>query len=292
MKLNVCTISFRHHLISFEQIAHWAKRHHFNGIELWGVHAKNMDARMEYGKSWLSQQNLSVPMISDYLPLAGDADTAIAKATSLGILCEYWGAKKLRTFAGNRSSHLVSKEERSLWTTRLRKLCDVAREFGVYLVVETHPNTLADTLESTLQLIEEVNHPALRINFDVIHVWECGSDPVSALKALEPLVVHIHLKNITDKALLNVFNPGNVYAPAGDRSGMVKLFEGAFDFNGFLAHLKQHSSIPWQVLDASLEWFGADVCTTLEADCKLLREFGFAVNPVTTATQEKAATLA
>lgn len=292
MNLNVCTISFRHHLSSFEQIANWAKINSFSGIELWGPHAKNMDLRSECSNEWLAKQGLRIPMISDYLPLAGDEEFAISKATSLGILCEHWGAKKLRTFAGDRSSNKVAKWERELWVLRLRKLCEVAQEFGVYLVIETHPNTLADTLESTLQLIEEINHPALRINFDVIHVWECGNDPIQALKALESLIVHVHLKNISDKSLLDVFSPGNVYAPAGSREGMVNLFDGAFDFEAFLTHLQTKSALSWDSLDASLEWFGPNVSSTLEEDSALLVEYGFALSGATTNEDKKTASLA
>ena len=42
MKLSICTISFRHHLHSIDQLAHFAKTKGFQGIELWGVHAKNL----------------------------------------------------------------------------------------------------------------------------------------------------------------------------------------------------------------------------------------------------------
>lgn len=275
MNLNICTISFRHQLISFQQIAEWARSHAFQGIELWGVHAKNMQAKQaqanrgnttELNKDWLQDQGLVVPMISDYLPLVGDRAEAAQKAHQLGKLGTHWGAKKIRTFAGDQASHLITPQERSRWVRRLRELCSVIEGYGLYLVVETHPNTLADTLQSTLALIEEINHPALRINFDVIHVWESGDDVKQALHSLEPLIDHIHLKNISDHSLLDVFKPANVYAPAGSRLGMVNLFEGAFDFADFLRYLKTESSLNWNSVDASLEWFGGDVQHVLSQD--------------------------
>lgn len=268
MKYSVCTISFRHQLISLENIAHWAKSHRFDAIELWGVHAKNLRHTPEYNREWLAEQGLAISMVSDYLPLEGHSKTSLANAQEMCALTNSWGASKLRTFSGGKGSADISPSDRKAWVTRLREYCQVAQDHGLQLVVETHPNTLADTLPSTLQLIEEVNHPALRINFDVIHVWEMGSDPQMALEQLAPLIVHLHFKNITERSLLTVFNPGNVYAPAGSREGMTSLFQGAYDFNEFLTYLLTQSSLAVEDMDASLEWFGPDVFTTLNEDRK------------------------
>ncbi|WP_053979469.1 sugar phosphate isomerase/epimerase family protein [Marinagarivorans algicola] len=275
MKLNVCTISFRHQLISFKKIALWAKNNDFKGIELWGVHAANMVDDLECDFSWLKSQNLNVSMISDYLVLEGDHQEAVEKAESLSRLCHYWGASKLRTFAGSKASEKITKQQRQDWVKRLKSLCNVVQNFGLYLIVETHPNSLADSLESTLQLIDEVNHPALRINFDVIHVWESGADPIRAVNTLSPFIEHLHLKNIAHRSLLNVFNPDNVYAPAGSREGMVNLFEGEYDFPKFLDALKNSRGSLWKSLDASLEWFGPSVIPTLEHDKQQLIMHGY-----------------
>ena len=270
MKYSVCTISFRHQLISLERIANWAKSHQFDAIELWGVHAKNLRQSPDFNLECLAERGLSVSMVSDYLPLDGDLQNGIASAETLCTITRSWGANKLRTFSGGKASADVNEEERAAYNARLRQYCQVAQDYGIDLVVETHPNTLADTLDSTLRLIEEVNHPALRINFDVIHVWEMGSDPVYALEKLAPLIVHMHFKNITQRNLLNVFNPGNVYAPAGSREGMTSLFTGEYDFRKLLTYVMTESTIPWQNMDASLEWFGPDVFATLDKDRKEL----------------------
>jgi 3-dehydroshikimate dehydratase len=273
MNLSLCTISFRHQLISLGQIAQWAAHHGFQGIELWGVHAKNLIERPEYDIDWLEAKNLRVPMISDYLPVQGDRKVALQEAGKLCRLTQAWRAKKLRTFAGDRASSAVSREERQRWVTRMRELCEVVAAHGLYLVVETHPNTLADTPGSTLQLLEEIDHPALRLNFDVIHVWEAGAEPFAIFRELEPFIVHMHLKNISARELLHVFAPPNVYAPMGNRAGMTRLFDGAFDFSSFLRSLMSEFQLAWEGMDASLEWFGADVLSTLAHDGGQLQQF-------------------
>ncbi len=273
MKLSLCTISFRHQLISLEEIARWAMQHHFNGIELWGVHAKSLGQGSDYNREWLRERDLRVPMLSDYLPVGGDKSVAIDKASDLCALARRWGAQKIRTFAGNRASDEVNAEERLAWVRRLRDLCEVVESFGIRLIVETHPNTLADTLASTLQLIDEVDHPALKLNFDVIHVWEGGTEPIEAFRKLLPLVDHMHLKNVLSRDWLGVFSPQNVYAPSGERGGMTRLFDGAYDFETFLHTVKAEFPFVWNEMDASLEWFGSDVLLTLEQDGLRLLQF-------------------
>lgn len=271
MNLSVCTISFRHHLISLEQVTQWAKEHAFQGIELWGVHAKNLRAFPQYNAIWLQKQNLSVSMLSDYLPLQGDEIIATQKMVELCQLAKFWGTKKIRTFAGNQASKNVTESERKQWNKRLQTLCDIAAAHEIYLIVETHPETLADTLDSTLRLINEINHSHLKINFDVIHLWEAGNDPQHAFQSLAPHIEHMHLKNISDPALLDNFKPANVYAPAGNRQGMVSIFEGTFDFYSFLHFVMQQNKVDWHTLDVSLEWFGEKVMDTLNKDKRVIK---------------------
>jgi 3-dehydroshikimate dehydratase len=291
VNLSLCTISFRHQLLSLQQIARWATRHRFQGIELWGVHAKNLSERPEHAIEWLRANDLFVPMLSDYLPVQGDRRLAIDKATDLCRLAQAWRAPKLRTFAGDKASDAVPAEERRAWVARMRELCDVAHAHGIYLVVETHPNTLADTPESTLQLLDEIDHPALRLNFDVIHVWEAGADPLAVFRELEPFIVHMHLKNIAARELLSDFAPANVYAPAGTRSGMVRLFDGAFDFRHFLRAVMTELPRAWESLDTTLEWFGPDVLSTLAHDGDQLLKLEEQLRPSHSATG-RAVTLA
>lgn len=263
MKLSLCTISFRHHLQSIDQIAHYAQTNGFQGIELWGVHAKNLAEDIHYGSEWLSSYNLDTTMLSDYLPLDAPLPFLMTEMQRLCALAHRWGTKKIRTFAGTKGSADISRLERIELVSRMKMLCKMAEAEGQMLLVETHPNTLTDNPSSTLQLIEETDHTALRVNFDVLHIWESGVDPLFALKQLRPYISHFHFKNIQSRSQLGVFAPNNVYAAAGSREGMVSLFEGAVDYRMFL---REASNL--MEMDASLEWFGPNVKDILTKDSK------------------------
>ncbi|MFC5067140.1 sugar phosphate isomerase/epimerase family protein [Flaviflagellibacter deserti] len=266
MKISLCTITFRHHLLSLKDIALWAQANDFQGIELWGAHARNLAKHSLYDAEWLAGFGLSVPMVSDYLPT--DANEAAVRdgAQHLCRIARHWNARKIRTFAGNRASSEVSSDERDAIASRLRTMCDIAASHGLLLLVETHPNTLADSWSSTARLIELVDHASFRINFDALHVWEAGDDPVAAHQALRSHVGHYHLKNVRSRADLRVFDPANVYAAAGRREGMEPLFDGMMDYNHFLSRLLDEPGV-----EASLEWFGNDCFNVLGRDRRLLR---------------------
>lgn len=267
MHLSLCTISFRHHLSSMEEIASWAQQQQFDGIELWGIHALNLANQPQLNAQWLDSYDLSVSMISDYLPLQGSLQLAYQKVDDLCLLAQRWGSRKLRTFAGQKASEAVNYEERQRWTERLHLLAERTHQHGIRLLVETHPQTLADSTAATLRLLQEVDHPALAVNFDVLHLWEAGENPKESFIKLLPYVEHMHLKNILSSQQLEVFAPANVYSPAGDRYGMVSLFEGALDYRSFLQTLSDSFKI-----EASLEWFGPSVHSILQHDSQQLQQ--------------------
>jgi 3-dehydroshikimate dehydratase len=266
LNISLCTITFRHQLISLGEIARFAQHSGFDGIELWGAHARNLKAQPDKNADWLHNYGLVVPMISDYLPLEGDIGVLRERTVELCQLARRWRADKIRTFAGGKASAETSAEDRAHLVARLREVAAIVQQHGVNLLIETHPDTLADSAASTIRLLEEIDHPAVAINFDVLHVWEAGDDPVALHRDICAFVQHYHFKNITERRHLAVFKPGNVYSAAGDRTGMTPLFEGAVDYAVLIPALGdvRHA-------DVSLEWFGDDPSRVLREDCKALR---------------------
>lgn len=279
MKLSICTISFRHQLISIEQLASWAQGNHFQGIELWGVHAENLAEQPGYGKNWLRDYGLETSMISDYLPLQAPEQLLFDKVQLLSQLAKHWGAKKIRTFAGDKSSAETSPEERKRLAKTLRKVCKWLAPHELTLIVETHPHTFADTVDSTQQLIEEVAQENLKLNFDVLHIWESKADIMTAVDKLEQHINHFHLKNITSEDYLAVFSPPNVYSASGSREGIVELFNGAVNYHEFLEYIHSQPRSRLAEVDASLEWFGNQCQQTLKHDRYLINQLQQRCNP-------------
>ncbi|MBK5425116.1 sugar phosphate isomerase/epimerase [Bacillus sp. TH30] len=270
MKYSLCTISFRHQLISFTDIVQFAYENGFEGIELWGTHAQNLYMQeretTEREIDYLKDKNLEVTMISDYLDISLSADfqKTMEKCEQLVTLANWFNTNKIRTFAGQKGSEDFSEQERKEYVKRIRMICDLFAPHNMYILLETHPNTLTDTLPSTLKLLEEVNHPYLKINLDFLHIWESGADPVDSFHRLKPWIQHYHFKNISSAEYLHVFEPNNVYAAAGSRIGMVPLFEGIVNYDEIIREVRGTDHF------ASLEWFGHNAKDILKEEMKAL----------------------
>ena len=76
--------------------------------------------------------------------------------------------------------------------SRMRELADVAQSKNVMLLLETGQETAGD-LRSCL---EELNHPALGVNFDPANMILYGKgDPIEAVRTLAPWIKHVHIKD-------------------------------------------------------------------------------------------------
>ncbi len=80
----------------------------------------------------------------------------------------------------------------------LRAAGDLAGAAGVTLAVEPlnskidHPGYFLDTLDAAQRLLQEVDHPAVRLLLDVYHMWVMHDDLPARLSAVAPMVVHVH----------------------------------------------------------------------------------------------------
>jgi len=274
LNVSLCTISFRHELMSFQDLVRFASHAGFDGIELWGVHAMSLlrNAPMETARIIrdLERFGVKITMLSDYIDIFAD-EHAYAdqkkKWQKLLSMARLFQTGNVRIFAGNKASLRTGEEEWRLCVRRLRELAELAADSGKNVLIETHPNTLADSLESTLRLLHEVNHSHLRVNFDFLHVWESGCDPLVGYRALEPWIDNFHAKNITDRSRLHVFEPLNVYSPSGTRQGMTPLADGAVNYAEIIETL-----IRGEVAKPiSIEWFGNEPYRIVKAELAWLR---------------------
>ena len=110
------------------------------------------------------------------------------------------------------------------WVRRLRGVGDVALEFGLVIILETHPPLIknGDVGRATM---EKVNHPAIRINYDTANMFHYneGIDGITELEKILPYVEGVHLKE-SNKKYQEWYFPG-----FGEGEGCVD-FKGVVDF--------------------------------------------------------------
>jgi sugar phosphate isomerase/epimerase len=115
---------------------------------------------------------------------------------------------------------------------RITCLADAAAEKDLLLLLETGQ----ETAEELKHFLEELNHPAIGVNFDPANmILYDKSNPIEAVKVLAPWIKHIHIKDAT-----RTKQPGTWGAevPWGDGEVQPEAFLNALSeigFNGALA---------------------------------------------------------
>jgi sugar phosphate isomerase/epimerase len=98
------------------------------------------------------------------------------------------------------ASHLGGKEEewdrkKELIAERVHELGEHAASRGAILAVEPHSGTALDLPEKALWLMETVDHPAVRLNFDISHFDIQGIGVDECVPAMVPWSVSTHVKD-------------------------------------------------------------------------------------------------
>jgi sugar phosphate isomerase/epimerase len=115
-------------------------------------------------------------------------------------LCEALGSKVIVSF-----TPIVPVEERGNWGEDLvesfRALGEQAQVRGLLLVIENEPICVASSAPLVAKLVEEIRHPAVRINYDP------GNDASSAQSTgpeawdlVRPHLGHVHVKDYSHDA--------------------------------------------------------------------------------------------
>ncbi len=86
----------------------------------------------------------------------------------------------------------------SLMKITLRAIAETCAENGVYLGIEQH-GPYTSKVRSMKRILELVDSPWIRVNYDCGNTFLSGSDPYEMLETVIDKVVHVHAKDISVK---------------------------------------------------------------------------------------------
>ena len=174
----------------------------FRAVEIWYPHIEKLnEAERHAAAEQCRRLGLRPIVISPYFSFTRDEEwrtRSLETARAALEMAKLFDVKKIRTFVDIGPDGLPSsRADESQWRVAcagLRKLCDLdpATEF----VVETHENTLADTLPTVQRLLKEVDRANLKLNF------QAGEDflkrgYIECLEILFPHISHLHWEQLT-----------------------------------------------------------------------------------------------
>lgn len=173
----------------------------FREIEIWHAHVQEKtDEELARLAALRAERGLTFTVLSPYLTFTRGPERvfeSLKTAEKVLSSAKILGIKKIRTFVDIGPDGLPSaKADESAWKAAisgLRELC--AMDPAVEFVVETHKNTLADTLPSVKRLLEETGKPNLKLNFQANEDF-LSRGLFSCLEELWTHVSHMHWQQI------------------------------------------------------------------------------------------------
>jgi len=108
---------------------------------------------------------------------------------------------------------------------RVGELVDYGASRGVTIAMEPHVGAIIDTPAKVLELLEIVNSPYLKVNFDISHFDIIGMPTEETVAVLAPVSIHTHVKDQRGTA------PNHEFLIPG---------EGPFDYVHYLKEMRAH----------------------------------------------------
>ena len=105
------------------------------------------------------------------------------------------GAPVVNTDEGIRPNWMSLEEAFQVMKYTLTMVLNTAERYRVNVGIEPH-QSISRTTEGLLHIATLVNSQRLRVNYDTGNAYLGGQDPYEGLKAVRPLLVHVHAKDI------------------------------------------------------------------------------------------------
>ena len=114
-----------------------------------------------------------------------------------------FGAKNIRSNASPSEKHSCNLPADYCWEDdwnrfagNLAKACDIAAEYGLWIVLECFPGSLCSTPHAMLRIVEDVNRKNFGIQLDTAHLLNQRIDPETAVYMLgAKRIVNVHFKD-------------------------------------------------------------------------------------------------
>ena len=77
----------------------------------------------------------------------------------------------------------------------IRKLCEQAESRGITLAVKAHIGASVYNIATTMQMLDEIDSPALGVNLAAFQLYKVGEDPAKAVLKFGKKIVHVHFSD-------------------------------------------------------------------------------------------------
>ncbi len=185
------SISFRKY--SPEEIVVAVKNAGLKCIE-WGsdIHAPRNDMeRLQKIAKLQEEYGIYCSSYGTYFRLGRDDVNELGEYTAAA---KVLGTNILRLFCGKKCAKEFSMEEKKALIADCKKAAEIAEKNNVIFCLESHHDTYTETIEGALELMHEVNSPALRMYWQP-NQFESDEFNLTYATLVSPYSMHLHAFN-------------------------------------------------------------------------------------------------
>lgn len=192
MRLGLVSVTFRK--LSVPEIISLVQENRLEGIE-WGgdVHVPHGDLKIaqEVSKR-MKDAGLETAAYGSYFRVGNRRDTPNPPFTAVLESALALQTKTIRVWPGTIGSAEADSAYREQVAEETRAICDQAQSAGITLSFEYHANTLTDTDQSALDLIQKIKHLHLRTLWQPIAATP-HDQALQGLKKILPWLSNVHV---------------------------------------------------------------------------------------------------
>lgn len=223
---------------------------------------------LEQVKCCAQENHIQIIALTPYNSYFNSLDEAVRRKEIAAIedvigYCEYLGAKYIRIYGGNLTAgdtdHL--EERWAKLVESLRELGDKAAAKGVTLVVENHFNTMAVSAKQGAKLIQDVDHPAVRILYDQANLtFTENEDYEEAIRTQQQYVAYMHVKDLVFKEGVAFTSSDVAHPKEEERNVYTRIVgEGVLKWPEILRMVKACGYDGWLSLEYERRWHPDDI---------------------------------
>ena len=118
------------------------------------------------------------------------------------------GAKTISLEPGGPLDGMLRAEALELYQEGLMRVLPLAQQYNIILLVEPEPGLMLQSTTECVEFLRRVNHPNLRMNCDLGHLYCVGEDPAESFVNCSAWVGHVHLEDIAHSRVHQHLIPG------------------------------------------------------------------------------------
>lgn len=219
-------------------------------------------------KKCAEQCNIEICCLTPYNSYFNDLNDELRNAEIEGLnkvidACEYLGAHYIRIYGGNLvagDNHCIP-ERRARLVEAMRYLGDKAAAKGVTLVIENHFNTMCVSAKESASMIQEINHPNVRILYDQANLSFTEKEGYEeAIAIQQDYVAYMHVKDLVFKEGV-AFTSDEVSHPEESKRNVYTRIvgEGVIAWPEILKLVKEHGYDGWLSMEYERRWHPDDI---------------------------------